>query len=314
LTASAYRLPAQVQSAAYLNERLQRPPGWLEDRAGIGQRRVWGEQDPLAAAADAGRECLERAGMKLEDVGALLVTSEAPPLLAGLAAAVHHRLGLPAQTMAEKIGNACSGFLAALWLGRQLILARKSVLVLAVEAPTRYLALQPGPAGEAAALFGDAAAACLLADQPCDHHSLSLVDILLRVDGAEGRLIQVAAAEKGAVEVRLQGEPLAARAIDAMAQAVQDLAAKHGLALADLAAIVMHGGNARFPALLARRLGLPAERVWSQTAQTGNLGSASLPVAWALQEARPEGPIIWTAVGAGLTWGAVLFRTSPARR
>ena len=44
--------------------------------------------------------------------------------------------------------------------------------------------------------------------------------------------------------------------------------------------VVVHGGNGRLPLLVARQLGLPAERVWSETASTGNLGSASLPVAY----------------------------------
>ncbi|HMC90424.1 MAG TPA: 3-oxoacyl-[acyl-carrier-protein] synthase III C-terminal domain-containing protein, partial [Gemmataceae bacterium] len=63
------------------------------------------------------------------------------------------------------------------------------------------------------------------------------------------------------------------------------------------------------PSLLARKLGLPPERVWSETETTGNLGSASLPVAWAARESRPPGPVICTAVGAGLTWGAAMLGT-----
>jgi 3-oxoacyl-[acyl-carrier-protein] synthase III len=57
---------------------------------------------------------LQEARLLEEEVGALLVTSEAPPLLSGLAAAVHHRLGLRPQTPALEVGGACTGFLAAL--------------------------------------------------------------------------------------------------------------------------------------------------------------------------------------------------------
>jgi hypothetical protein len=38
----------------------------------------------------------------------------------------------------------------------------------------------------------------------------------------------------------------------------------------------------------------------------GNIGSASLPVAWASHQACEPGYVAWTAVGAGLTWGAAL--------
>ena len=40
--------------------------------------------------------------------------------------------------------------------------AAEMVVVVAIEAHTRYLHLQPGPVGENAALFGDAAAAAVL--------------------------------------------------------------------------------------------------------------------------------------------------------
>jgi 3-oxoacyl-[acyl-carrier-protein] synthase III len=91
-----------------------------------------------------------------------------------------------------------------------------------------------------------------------------------------------------------------------MAQSVRDLAERHGLPVSDLNAVVVHGGNGRLPNLIAMQLNLPPERIWSQTANTGNLGSASLPVAWAMHPEWPTGPVAWTAVGAGLTWAAAL--------
>ena len=94
LSGATLRLPRAVQTAKEIDERLRRPPGWLERHAGIRQRHVWQEEDALAAAAEAGSACLHEAGLLAEEVGALLVASEAPPLLAGLAAALHHRLGL----------------------------------------------------------------------------------------------------------------------------------------------------------------------------------------------------------------------------
>jgi 3-oxoacyl-[acyl-carrier-protein] synthase-3 len=103
----------------------------------------------------------------------------------------------------------------------------------------------------------------------------------------------------------MEGRALATRAIRSMADAVRGLVAAHGLALERLEGVLAHGGNGRMPALLARQLGLPAERVWSEAKRVGNLGAASLPAAWA---ARPavRGPVAWAAVGAGLTAAAAL--------
>ena len=127
----ACRMP--LQPAGQLNALLQRPPGWLERHAGIEGRRTWNRQDPLAAATEAGQECLQRSGVRVEEVGTLLVTAEAPPMLTGLAAALHHRLGLRLGTTALEVGGACTGFLAALWLARTLVPAMGTVLIVSVE-------------------------------------------------------------------------------------------------------------------------------------------------------------------------------------
>ena len=89
-----------------------------------------------------------------------------------------------------------------------------------------------------------------------------------------------------------------------MAQAVRQLAQEEKKALGEFKAVIVHGGNGRLPALVARQLGLAPDSIWSETPRTANLGSASLPVAWAAHEPRPHGPVAWTAVGAGLTWAA----------
>jgi 3-oxoacyl-[acyl-carrier-protein] synthase-3 len=306
LAASAARLPDGVQTASEINQLLHRPPGWLERHAGIRGRRVWAEQDPLTAAVEAARQCLDQAGIDREEVGALLVTSEAPPLLVGLGAALHHRLDLRPSTIALELGGACSGFLAALWTAQTILPRAEVVLVIALECPSRLLQLKPGPAGEAAALFGDGVAACVLGDQPANAPARVLKEVRLACDGSKGSLLQVGAAA-GSVEVHFAGEALAFQAVSTMTRSVQEMAQDHGLAVSELTAVVAHGGNGRLPGMLARQLGLPPERVWSETAPAGNLGSASVPAAWAVHQKEVSGPVIWTAVGAGLTWGAALF-------
>lgn len=307
LAATAARLPASRQPASAINALLHRPPGWLEEHAGIEARCLWGEEEPLDAAAHSAQDCLRQAGLSPAAVGALLVTSEAPPLLTGLAAALHARLGLPSNSAALEIGGACTGFLTALWTAQHLLADTTAVLVIAVEAPSRWLSLSPTPAGEAAALFGDAAASCLLTAKPPSAGALCLRDLVLGTDGSSGSLLRVEMAPGRGAELHMDGIAVAHRAVRAMADAVRQLCNRHGLTVDQLAAVLAHGGNGRMPALLARRLRLPSHRVSSEAARTGNLGSASLPVAWAARDPSVSRPVIWTAVGAGLQWGAAWF-------
>jgi 3-oxoacyl-[acyl-carrier-protein] synthase III len=308
LAATAARLPARKQTAAEIDALVGRPSGWLAAHAGIASRHLWGEEDALDAAARTAADCLEQAALPLSSVSALLATSEAPPLPAGLAAALHHRLGLPPACVALEIGGACTGFLAALWAARRFLAPDAAVLVLAVEAPSRWLTTGPGAAGEAAALFGDGVAACVLAGQPAGANPLPLLDVVLHADGGAGELLRVAHIPERGFELMLDGPAVAQRAVRAMAQAVRQLACRRGLEVSDLDAVVMHGGNGRMPALLARRLHLATNQVWSETARTGNLGSATLPVAWeAARRAGCEGRNAWTAAGAGMQCGAALW-------
>jgi 3-oxoacyl-[acyl-carrier-protein] synthase-3 len=305
LAATAVRLPDTVQPAADLNAALHRPAGWLERHAGIRSRRVWRGQDPLAAAAEAGREALDRSGVLPEEMGALLVASEAPPRLLGLAAALHAALGLRPGAAALEVGGACTGFLTAVWLLHGLLARLGTAVVVALEAPSHFLTVRPGPAGEAAALFGDAAIAAVLAAGPTGADSVPVSPILLGADGSGANLVTVSG-PPSRPEVHMEGRLLAGRAVRAMADAVRDLLEHHGLAIDRLAGVVAHGGNGRMAALVGRQLDLPTGLVWSATPDLGNLGAASLPVTWALRDPKPRGLVAWTAAGAGLTWAAVL--------
>jgi 3-oxoacyl-[acyl-carrier-protein] synthase-3 len=300
------RLPTVVQSAGALDSLLHRPAGWLEQHAGIRSRRVWAEEDPIQAVAECGSLCMQQSVLSAGEVGALLVTSEAPPRPLGLAADLHHRLDLPPGTPALEIGGACTGFLAALWVARSLLSHLRSVLILTVEAPSRYLQVAPGPAGEAAALFGDGAAAALLSADAPRSAGTPLWDVTLACHGEAADLIRVLEPIERVIELHMDGPVLAHRAIRAMTQNVRDLAGRHQLRLTDFEGVIVHGGNGRMPGLVARQLGLKVDRVWSCTAETGNLGSASLPVAWAGRQPLPQVPVIWTAAGAGMTSGAAL--------
>jgi 3-oxoacyl-[acyl-carrier-protein] synthase-3 len=305
LTGTAVRLPAYYQSAEAINEALHRPAGWLQEHAGIRGRHLWGEEDPLAAAREAARQCLADAECSAEEVGALLVTSEAPPLLIGLAAALHDRLRLRTNSLALEIGAACTGFLAALRVAQALLPQTGCVLIVAVEAPSGLLTIKPGPAGEAAALFGDASAACVLCERPVGRAPVPLTDIWLGVDGGRGSLLRVERTE-GTVEVAMDGVALASQAVRALSDAVQHVTQSRGIRIDQLLGVAAHCGNGRMADLLARQLSMPPERVWSETATTGNLGTASLPVAWAAHQPVEAGPVAWSAVGAGMTWGAAL--------
>ena len=126
------------------------------------------------------------------------------------------------------------------------------------------------------------------------------------MDGGAADLLRVEGTARVGVRLRMDGRRLTSRAVEAMAEAVRGTVREHGLTLEALAGVVVHGGNGRMPALVARRLGLSADRVWSRTPETGNLGAASLAAAWVAHAEALSGRVAWAGVGAGLTTGWAL--------
>jgi 3-oxoacyl-[acyl-carrier-protein] synthase III len=324
LCATVAYLPNRRQPAHERDLLIGRPPGWLQRHAGIRSFSCWGEEDPLTAAQQCGRACLARAGLEAREVGALVVTATAPPLLAGLGACLHHRLGLPGQAIPLEVGGGCCGFLSAVWTAHHLLSRMDDVLILSVEAPGRWLSLVPGPAGETASLFGDAAAACLLSTRARGGGARPLCEVTVRAEGGRAALLQAVHTSGRGVEIQMEGVELAAWAVETMAEQVRSLSDRQGLTPEQLAGVVPHAGNGRLPGLLAHYLDLPVERILSTTAETGNLGSASLPVAAASRAAADAvgpgtrrvaadlvraaaAPLVLVAVGVGLLSGAALL-------
>jgi 3-oxoacyl-[acyl-carrier-protein] synthase-3 len=307
---TAFRLPGTCQPGREIDRAVGRPEGWLEERARIKQRFVWSEDEAIAAAVAAVHDCLTRADRGPRTIDVLLVTSEASPLLIGLGACLHHRLQLRPDAVVLEIGGACTGYLAALWNASALLRDADTVAIVSLESPSTYLMLQPGTTGETAALFGDAAAATLFFNRPFGETRYLVKDVRLLADGQGQDYLRLRSVPGGTAELVMDGFGLTREVMYAVPQFVRELLQDHQLREADLAAVVIHGGNGRFPGMLAMQLDIPEERVWSETYRTGNLGSASIPVAWGSRSLSDHRPVVWATVGAGLTFGVALLESA----
>ena len=85
-----------------------------------------------------------------------------------------------------------------------------------------------------------------------------------------------------------------------------------GHTLEELDLIIPHQANLRIIDATARRLGLPAEKVFVNVDRYGNTSSASIPLA--LDEARSTGRIVpgslveLVTFGGGFTWAAAVVQ------
>jgi 3-oxoacyl-[acyl-carrier-protein] synthase-3 len=110
----------------------------------------------------------------------------------------------------------------------------------------------------------------------------------------------------------MDGKAVFKLAVTRMPEATVEVLKRCGYTTADLDLVVMHQANLRINEKAQQILGLPNQKVYNNIQKYGNTTSATLPLAF--HEARqaglaPEGSLVaFTALGAGLHWGAVLMR------
>jgi 3-oxoacyl-[acyl-carrier-protein] synthase-3 len=85
-----------------------------------------------------------------------------------------------------------------------------------------------------------------------------------------------------------------------------------GLAHGDVTWFIPHQANRRIIDAVGQRLEVPADRLYVNIERYGNTSAASIPIALdELNRAgriRPGDVVLFSAFGAGLTWGAGVVR------
>jgi 3-oxoacyl-[acyl-carrier-protein] synthase-3 len=171
-----------------------------------------------------------------------------------------------------------------------------------------------------AVLFGDGAGAAVLVREA---GSRGVLGSLLRSSGQYWDLLSVrnrgvrttfdAESRREADDaIKMKGPELFKIAVKSMAEVTTQVAERAGVPLDEIALIVPHQANLRIINAVVQRLGLPAEKVFTNVDRYGNTSAASVPIA--LDEAiehnrvHDNDLIMLNACGGGLTWGANLLR------
>jgi len=297
---------------------------------------------------EAATRAIQDAGLGPKDIDLILFATMTPahyfPGNGGLLAA---RLGL-STTHAIDIRMQCAGFLSGLHVADAFIRSGGARRILLVgsechasffpwsesewdilfgdsDAPASPQAQAWGTAHrDRAVIFGDAGGAFVLeADE--SGSGRGFLGFEMRTDGAHWDKLYVPGGgsasfpyfnpemfEKNLTIPIVEGRQVFRLATTAMPQIVRETLARHGLELSDLSLLLMHQANLRINEAVQKSLGLPDEKVFNNIQRYGNTTAATLPLVF--HEARSQGRIregdlvCFTALGAGLHWGAGLLR------
>ncbi|MFG3545856.1 beta-ketoacyl-ACP synthase III [Streptomyces sp. NPDC047725] len=317
-------LPPDVVSNDDLSRSLDTSHEWIHSRTGISRRHV---VKPGVSTGDlataAGAAALESAGRRACDLVLLATTTPDQPCPA-TAPQVAARLGC-AGVPAFDLSAVCSGFVYGLETASALIRSGLYGSVLLIGAETYSTIVDPADRNTAV-LFGDGAGAVVLERGGAGTPG-AVLHTRLGSDGTEAGLITVPGGGSRAPRpdphgppsyFRMEGKEVYTRAVSTMTRSAREVAEEAGWRPEDVDAFVGHQANARILRAVARRLGLPAERVVCHMGEVGNTAAASIPLAlgWAASRGTLTAGdrVLLTAFGGGLTWGSAAMTWPGALR
>ena len=311
-------LPEKILTNADLEKMVDTSDEWITTRTGIKERH-------LAAAGQAASDlafkaaeiALKNAKLKPEDLDLIVVatiTGDMP--FPSVASILQNQLGVKKAACFD-ISAACAGFVYGLSVAQQFIACGtyKNALVIGVEVLSSITDWQDR---NTCVLFGDGAGAAVLSEVKKG----GIIATYLGCDGSKVGILNLPAggsrnpATTETVRnrqhfLKMQGNELFKIAVNTMTKAAETVLGQAGMTFADVDLIIPHQANARIIMAVAKKLGIPEERVYLNIERCGNMSSASTVTA--LCEAVQEGKvkkgdiILLDAFGAGLVWGACVI-------
>lgn len=313
--------PERVLTNADLEKMVDTNDQWIMERTGVRNRHLAAsDQATSDLAVEAARAALTAGGVGPDQIDAVIVCTVTPDMMfPSTACVVQDRLGMN-QTWGFDLVAACSGFIYGLTTAANLVIsgAHDKVLVIGADTMSRIVNYQDR---STCILFGDGAGAMIV--EPAGPDEVGYMDAYNRIDGSGGQYLNMPAGgsrlpasfetvDKGQHFIHQEGSQVFKYAVRKMYELCQELLRRNNLTSADVAAFIPHQANLRIIKATAERLGIPLERVIINIEEYGNTVAATIPLATcdAANSGRlPKGGIaLFTAVGAGYTSGASLWR------
>jgi 3-oxoacyl-[acyl-carrier-protein] synthase III len=310
-------LPPAVVSNCEIESLIDTNDEWIVERSGIRTRRAaagpfvsssspahppGGVGTTATLAVEAGRQALESASIRGEEINLLILCTTSPDqAMPATSSAVAHQLGIGGGAM--DLNAACAGFAYGLVTAAALVSSNgRNVLLVGAETMTRITNWEDR---SSAFLFGDGAGAVVLKAVPGP-------GALLGYDlGADGSMVELLYADHGSGMV-MRGKEIFRQAVRVTAESAHASLRWAEVEAEEIALFIPHQANRRIMEAVAERLGIPGERIASVVEWTGNTSAASIPLALA---AAVEGGrlnrgdlVLLAGFGAGMSWASAVRR------
>jgi 3-oxoacyl-[acyl-carrier-protein] synthase-3 len=314
-------VPTRVVTNDELAGLVETNDAWITERTGIKERRLIEDGRVTSdLATEAARNACEAAEIAPSSLDCIILATVTPDMpMPATAVYVQQKLGLHGVPSFD-LSAACAGFIYGLSIGDAFIKSGQfnRVCVIGVEVLSRILDWSDR---NTCVLFGDGAGAVILG--PSDDPDRGILSTHIYSDGAGaqnllipgGGTLHPTTAQTVADKlhhVKMNGREIFKHAVKNISSASMAALEANGMKAEDVDLVVAHQANLRIIEGVAERCKLPLSKFHLNIHRYGNTSSASVPIA--LDEAVREGKVkpgmrlLFSALGAGLSWGSAMIR------
>lgn len=320
ITAVEAFLPDYILDNEMLSNMVDTTDEWIMSRIGVKERRIL-KEDGLGTShmgAEAVKKLLEKTGTKPEEIDMLLCATVSPDMLfPATANIICDKTGIM-NAWGYDINAGCSGFLFSFETAASFIESGRSKKMILVTGE-RMSAMTDYTDRTTCPLFGDAAVAMMI--EPTQEEGAGLLDSILHVDGVGRHFLYQKAGgsmyppteetlKNREHYIYQDGQTVFKNAVSRMADVSVEIMEKNSLTSQDIAYLVPHQANMRIIEATGKRMGLQKEKILINIAKFGNTAGTSIPlVIWEFEKSFKKGDVlIFSAFGAGFTWGSMYYK------
>lgn len=321
ITGCGSAVPPQVLSNHNLSQMVETSDEWISSRTGMKKRHIAPWDVSLAQiSAQAAQEALAMARLTPEDIDLIILATSTPDDLFGTASQIQGLIGA-SKAVAFDLTAACSGFVFALITAAQFIGTGtyQNVLVIGGDILSRWVDWSDR---STCVLFGDGAGAVVCQAREGSGRFLGWQmysdgsqngSLNLNYKGQAQALVDDIAIAGGTYQpITMKGRDIYRFAVAKVPEVVEKTLFRANLTVEDIDWLILHQANQRIMDAVAARLGIAPEKVISNIQEYGNTSAASIPLALdgGVKKGKigPGDMIVTSGFGAGLTWGAAVFR------
>ena len=312
-------VPEYVLNNDELSRMVDTNDEWIMTRIGVKERRILNEEGLGTSymARKAAKQLLQKTGVNPDEIDCVIVSTSTPDYhFPSVASIVIGKLGLN-NAFAYDLQAACSGFLFAMDTASALIESGRYKKIIVIGAD-KMSSMVDYTDRATCPIFGDGAAAFMV--EPTTEE-VGIMDAILRTDGKGLPFLHMKAGGSVCTPsyftidnhmhyIYQEGRTVFKYAVSNMSDVSAEIAERNGLNKDTIDWVVPHQANLRIIDAVAHRLEVPHEKMMINIEHYGNTSAGTLPLCiWDFEDKLKKGDnIIFTAFGAGFTWGAVYVK------